>query len=109
MPTLWFTFSAADNHWLDLHHIDLHPIDSSLDEKEQAIARRKFIRMNPHIVDKIFYERVKILIKKWFGKNGLEAEYVWFRIEYQERGTAHVHGCMRLKSDPGLIQLAVQV
>ena len=54
IPTLWFTFSAADNHWLGLHHIDLHPIDNDLNEQEEAKVRRQFIRLNPHIVDSIF-------------------------------------------------------
>ena len=59
MPTLWFTFSAADNHWLDLHHIELHPIDNTLNQKEKATVRRKFIWENPHIVDSIFMTESK--------------------------------------------------
>ena len=43
------------------------------------------------------------------SREGLDAEYVWFRIEYQKRGTAHAHGCARLKSDPGLVQLGEKV
>ena len=26
MPTLWFTFSAADNYWTDLHEISVREL-----------------------------------------------------------------------------------
>jgi hypothetical protein len=109
MPTLWFTFSAADNQWFDFHHSDQHPTDPNASAKEAAKERRKFVRDNPHLVDSLFYERVKLVIGHWLGVDSLNAEYVWFRVEYQERGTAHVHGCLRLKSDPGLVSLADRV
>jgi len=31
---------------------------------------------------------------------------MWFRFEWQMRGTIHVHGMIRLTSDPGLVELA---
>ena len=49
------------------------------------------------------------MVEKFFGVQGLEMVWVWFRIEFQAQGTAHVHGCCRLKSDPGLMELAQQV
>ena len=58
------------------------------------------ILRNPHIVDKYFSRRFK-----YFPKN-IFIQIVQMRfgigiIEYQARGTAHVHGCVCLKSDPG--------
>ena len=47
--------------------------------------------------------------KTFFSDNGLKVKWVWFRIEYQLRGTAHAHGCLRLIKDPGLIELALNV
>jgi hypothetical protein len=44
-----------------------------------------------------------------FSKDGLEAEWFWFRIAYQERGAPHAHSCLRLKDHPGLSDLAFQV
>ena len=32
-------------------------------------------------------------------------EWVWYRFEYQSRGTVHIHGGSRLRSDPGLTEL----
>mgnify|MGYP003333637567 CR=1 FL=1 len=47
--------------------------------------------------------------KTFFSNNGLKVKWVWFRIKYQLRGTAHAHGCLRLIKDPGLIELALNV
>ena len=35
----------------------------------------------------------------------MDAEWHCYRSEYQSRGSLHVHGCAKLKSDPGLCQL----
>ena len=109
--TTWFTFSAADNHWLDLNKIIYRdrPLPVFHAEKEKCKWRRKLIRNNPHIVDSYFYDRVKAFINTFHSKNGLELSWFWFRVEYQNRGTAHVHGCLRLKDDPGIEELSRKV
>ena len=30
----------------------------------------------------------------------LDAEWHWYRFEYQDRGSIHCHGCAKLKNDP---------
>jgi ATP-dependent DNA helicase PIF1 len=112
MPTLWWTFSAADNHWIDLHALNPKECEESsnlLNEEQKAKKRRKWVRDNPHIVDSYFHDRVILLLKTYLGKDSLEVDWLWFRVEYQGRGTAHIHGCCRLKSDPGLTDLAQKV
>ena len=114
MCTLWFTFSAADNHWKDLFRLILGESEASCykdkNEKEKATLRRQLRRQNPHIVDAYFHERLEELLKSFFGRNSaLEAKWYWFRIEYQGRGSAHGHGCCRLVCDPGIIQLSEKV
>ena len=81
-------------------------MSSFANEKNKSTWRRNLIRDNPHIVDAYFHERVKIFIEIFFGKKGLDYEWHWFRVEYQKRGTAHVHGCLRLKGDPGIEKLS---
>ncbi len=108
MSTMWFTLSAADNHWDDLHMLLMdgtkHPEFPTQEDK--AKYRRKLVREYPHIVDHYFYERVQVLLECFFGEDSaLAAKWTWYRIEYQERGTAHAHGCLRLKCDPVLTQL----
>ena len=75
-PHLWWTLSAADLHWPDLRRF--------VDNPAQA----------PHLVDAWFTLRVQEYVKWFFGD---ECEWIWWRIEYQSRGSAHAHGCARLK------------
>ena len=53
MCTFWFTFSAADHHWVDLFRLIYGDHEASiylgLNEKEKAALRRKSRRENPHI------------------------------------------------------------
>jgi hypothetical protein len=106
--TIWFSASAADNHWNDLHQL-LNGGDEPGDEVKKAAAQRNFVRDNPHIVDTFFYHRVEALFQAYFSANGIDIEYYWFRIEFQKRGAAHIHGCLKVKDDPGLANLASQV
>lgn len=76
-PHLWWTLSAADLHWPDLRRF--------VDNITQA----------PHLVDAWFYIRVQEYVKWFFGE---ECEWIWWRIEYQSRGSAHAHGCVRIKN-----------
>ena len=37
------------------------------------------------------------------GLNGvMDAEWFWYRFEYQARGSIHAHGCAKLKNDPDI-------
>ena len=38
--------------------------------------------------------------------NALDAEWHWYRFEYQARGSIHCHGVAKLKNDPGLCKLS---
>ena len=57
-------------------------------------------------MDACFSDRVHDFIKIFFGSKGLEHKWCWFRVEYQARGAAHVHGYLRLKEDPGITELS---
>ena len=86
---------------------DYFPDDGTEHVKEKR--RRKAVRENQHIVDAFFNSRVEAFVEAFLKSSGMEAEYTWFRIEYQERGTAHAHGCFRLKCDPGIADLGQTV
>ena len=110
MCTMWFTLTTADNHWNELHQLLRNgrpEVDGS--EKVKAIARRRLVRENPHIVDEFFETKAQDLLNTLFAKKGLEMEWWWFRVEHQKRGTAHVHGCLRLANAPELTTLAEHV
>ncbi len=37
--------------------------------------------------------------------DSLDADWHWYRFEYQSRGSTHAHGCAKLKNDPGICAL----
>lgn len=112
LGTLWFSFSAADNHWNDLHQLSRnganHP-DFKGNEKKEAKYRRKMVREAPHIVDQFFMERVEAMFQTIFGKKGIRTKFLWFRVEYQRRGVAHIHGCLQIEDDPGMAKVAQKI
>ena len=99
-PTFFFTFSSADMHWPDLHAL----FSSSLSDTTPESKRQNVIN-NPHIIDWFFTQRLENFIKHWLY-NSLDAEWHWYRFEYQARGSIHCHGVAKLKNDPGLCQLS---
>lgn len=98
-PTFFFTFSSADMHWPELHDlIGRNYEDTSNEEKRQNVIN------NPQIVDWFFTKRLEAFIKHWLYDT-LDAEWHWYRYEYQHRGSIHCHGTAKLKNDQGLCQL----
>jgi PIF1-like helicase/Helitron helicase-like domain at N-terminus len=111
VSTIWYSWSAADNHWQDLHKA-LDPVHESRpfsNETDKAKFRRKMARNNPLLVNEYFFRRLEMLLESFFSKNRLESEWRWLRGELQKRGVFHGHGCTRLKLDPGLIKLGKEV
>ena len=99
-PTFFFTFSSADMHWPELHAIFGNSVsNNSTDNKRQNVIN------NPHITDWFFTQRLESFIKYWLY-NSLDAEWHWYRFEYQARGSIHCHGVAKLKNDPGLCKLS---
>ena len=98
-PTIFFTFSSADLYWPELHSLFSSNVESlSMEE------RRKNVIDNPHLVDWFFTRRLESFLKHWLYET-LDAEWHWYRYEFQARGSIHCHGTAKLKSDPGLCKL----
>ena len=102
-PTFFFTFSAADMHWPELHFLFGNERDEGITGSLSEIRRNNVIN-NPHIVDWFFTERLKKFIKHWLY-DSLDATWHWYRFEYQSRGSIHCHGVAKLNNDPGLCKL----
>ena len=98
-PTFFFTFSSADMHWPELHAL-FNSHGSNTPEN-----RCRNVINNPHITDWFFTHRLENFIKYWLY-NSLDAEWHWYRFEYQARGSIHCHGVAKLKNDPGLCKLS---
>ncbi|RNA24394.1 ATP-dependent DNA helicase PIF1 [Brachionus plicatilis] len=100
--TIFFTFSYADNHWIDLHR--LLPGGYSDDPK----VRYKNVLRNPHLVDWYFSVRLNEFLQIVFDGT-LQCEWRWHRYEWQARSSIHAHGAARFKNDPGLTELTTKV
>ena len=98
--TFFWTVSSADNYWPELHSLLPHntQIDVTHGMRVNAVIK------NPHITDWFFHSKLKDFVNYWLLKT-LDAEWYWFRYEYQARGSTHAHGCAKLKNDPGLCEL----
>ena len=98
-PTIFFTFSSSDLYWPELHSLFSSNVESlSMEEK------RKNVIDNPHLVDWFFTRRLESFLKHWLYET-LDAEWHWYRYEFQARGSIHCHGTAKLKSDPGFCKL----
>ena len=97
-PTFFFTSSAADMHWPELHSIFGENMNTSSEIRRQNIIN------SPHVADWFFTQRIESFIKHWLYKT-LDAKWHWYRFEYQGRGSIHCHGTAKLNNDPGLCNL----
>ncbi|KAE8738768.1 hypothetical protein FOCC_FOCC015740 [Frankliniella occidentalis] len=96
MPTIFLTLSAADLHWKDLYRLLTGKEDlSELTEFE----RHKLLRDNPQVVDEFFDMRVNAFLKHVLIKKYNVIDY-WYRIEYQHRGSCHLHGVFWFENAP---------
>ena len=97
--TFFFTFSSADMPWPDLHALFNSGSNNIAEDKRRNVIN------NPHITDWFFTQRLENFIKHWLY-NSLDAEWHWYRFEFQARGSIHCHGVAKLKNDPGLCKLS---
>ncbi len=98
-PTFFWTVSSEDNYWPDLHRLMPHTTnDPTHSMRVQAVIS------NPHITDWYFTSRISDFVKHWLY-DSLDADWHWYRLEYQARGSTHAHGCAKLKNDKGICTL----
>lgn len=115
IATVWFSLSLANHHWNDLQNLfgskpHIHENENEIDyQKRCAKHSMQNYANNPGIVNEMFVQRVKSFVKLFFGVNGLNSAWHWYRHEWQKRGNIHVHGLARLHSDPGLTKLGEDV
>ena len=105
---IWYTLSAADNHWIDLHKLlyGNKPLPDISGPVKNVQWKRSMACRFSHIVDTFFCKQVENLFNTIFSEAGLSCKWWWKRCEWQKRGTVHIHGCFRLDCDPGIIKSA---
>ena len=98
-PTFFWTASAADCHWPELHNLLTHTSNPpTYSDRVQAIIDQ------PHLTDWYFTSKLTDILQSWLY-DVLDANWHWYRLEYQSRGSTHAHGCAKLKNDPGICTL----
>lgn len=98
-PTFFWTVSSADNYWPEMHDLMMHDTPSP----SRSMCVQSVID-HPHIADWFFTVKLSEFVQQWLYK-ALDAEWHWYRFEYQARGSTHAHGCAKLKNDPGICSL----
>ena len=96
IATVCFTLSLANHHWGDLHHLfgtipPINPLETAVDYKKRCdkISMQNYAN-NPSVVNEMFVQRVRAFVKLFFGPNGLNSNWHWYRYEWQKRGNIHV-------------------
>ena len=109
IPTFFLTLSAAETRWSELIVILVRILENreiSLEEAYQMSWEHKcnLIRKDPVTCARYFDRRVRELFKLIRTKGGpfaeFEVEDFYIRIEFQHRGSPHVHCILYLKNAP---------
>lgn len=101
-PTLFWTVSSADNHWPKLHKLLPH----ASEPPTRSMCIQVVINC-PHITDWFFTTKLSDFVQHWLYDT-LDAEWHWYHLEYQARGSTHAHGCVKLKNHPGICTLVTK-
>jgi len=95
---IFFTFSAADLHWPELHKL-INEDSYSGNETDSGKQQQNNIINNPLIATWLFNKRFEIFFNEVLVKRCKLEDY-WYRFEWQHRGSVHVHGIGKKKNAP---------
>jgi len=114
-PHLFFTLSAADLHWPELHRLieqqraystNEPPLNFDEMSKNAAYDRRiDNLTRYPHIAALFLQSRVKEFLDSLQQIPEFEHIDHWYRYEWQHRGSGHVHGFLWLKDGPAIDEM----
>jgi len=98
--SLFFTLSAADLQWYDLHaHMPQFNEYKAADETQRYRIASRNLNENPHIAAYWLHRRFD-LFKKYVLMDLFDCDDFWFRFEWQLRGSGHIHGFLWSSSAP---------
>ena len=112
-PTFFITLSADDHNWTDVMVV-LSEIKGKNVSEEQASTlspgeKRELMTTNPVVTARHFAHRFQCLLREVIKGNaqpiGEVVDYFW-RIEFQLRGSPHVHFMWWIKDAPNLFPTA---
>ncbi len=104
-PHAFFTLTAADLQWPDLHaHM---PVEIEVPEGDARALRRQrrlALNTNPNLAATYLDHRVQLYLKHFLFP-ALGARHFWYRYEWQDRGSGHIHGFVWMKDAPDVAQI----
>lgn len=111
-PHFFVTMSAAETHWPDLLRILSEVVDKKIITNEEADSlpfevKSRLIRSDPVTCALYFNHKFRKVINTWKKTfDGPFSKYkildIFFRIEFQHRGSPHVHMVLWLEDAPYL-------
>ncbi len=101
-PHAFFTLTAADLQWPDLHQHLPHEINvPEGDANAERRQRRLALNRNPNLVATYLDNRVQLYLKHFLFPL-LGVQDFWYRYEWQDRGSGHIHGFVWLRDAPNV-------
>jgi len=109
IPTFFLTLSAAETHWAELLVILAKILENRVISEEEAInltfmEKSDLIQKDPVTTSRYFDKRIRELFKLIKANDGPFGKYqiidTYIRIEFQQRGSPHVHCLLWLKDAP---------
>src|SRR5947207_14100017 len=96
---LFFTFSAADMQWPDLHRHMPWKVPPGATEQERVKLHNQNLNENPVITAYWFQKRFDVCFKTVLAKK-FDIKDHWYRYEWQHRGSSHIHGFVWIDGAP---------
>jgi ATP-dependent DNA helicase PIF1 len=105
-PNIFFTLSAADVQWLDLHRLMPGQQPTGADEHALYKWRLANLNHNPALAADFFVKRFDVFLTTVIKKI-LPITDFWYRFEWQHRGSSHIHGFLWVNGAPDLETLKI--
>ncbi|XP_065356189.1 uncharacterized protein LOC135950582 [Calliphora vicina] len=109
LPTFFITLSAAESQWPELLVILAKVIQNRIITEEEAMSlttleKYNLIRTDPITCSRYFDQRIRHLFKHFKAAGGIFDQHkvikFYWRIEFQQRGSPHVHGIYWMDNAP---------
>lgn len=108
-PTFFFTLSAADTVWPDFFRACNPALSWRSAARLRASERRRYLAEYPDIASQHFYRRFKAFFDTVLNGAakplGTITDYFW-RVEFQKRGSPHIHGLLWIADAPDVMHLS---
>lgn len=103
-PTLFFTLSAPDLQSNEMFRLINSTKQEFLNEFQECRSRNHLLNTNPLLAAWFFEERFEVFIHKVLLKRFSVIDF-WHRVEFQHRGSPHIHGFLWLSDAPSIQNL----